>query len=63
MSGAIAVQLGAGVVLIRKPGKLPAEKIEQSYGLEYGTILLCGMTVVPQLFNLVQISLFIECHY
>ncbi len=33
----IAERLGAGFVPIRKPGKLPAEKISRSYGLEYGT--------------------------
>ena len=35
--GVIAYQLGAGFVLIRKPGKLPAEKLSESYNLEYGT--------------------------
>ncbi|MBN1213985.1 MAG: adenine phosphoribosyltransferase [Candidatus Lokiarchaeota archaeon] len=35
--GAIAYQLGAGFVLIRKPGKLPAETLKESYELEYGT--------------------------
>ena len=35
--GVIAYQLGAGFVLIRKPGKLPAETIKESYELEYGT--------------------------
>lgn len=33
----LALALGKGLVLVRKPGKLPYEKIEQSYGLEYGT--------------------------
>jgi len=32
-----AYQLGVGFVPIRKPGKLPAETIEESYQLEYGT--------------------------
>jgi adenine phosphoribosyltransferase len=33
----LAYELGAGFVPIRKPGKLPAEKISASYTLEYGT--------------------------
>jgi adenine phosphoribosyltransferase len=32
----LAYLLGAGFVPIRKPGKLPAEKIRQEYQLEYG---------------------------
>ncbi len=35
--GALAYRLGAGFVPIRKPGKLPAEKIREEYQLEYGT--------------------------
>ncbi len=34
---AVACNLGAGFILIRKPGKLPAETISQEYQLEYGT--------------------------
>ena len=37
MASALAIKLGAGVVLCRKPGKLPAETIEESYNKEYGT--------------------------
>ena len=33
----LALALGKGLILVRKPGKLPYEKIEQKYGLEYGT--------------------------
>ena len=33
----IAYLLNVGLVLIRKPGKLPAETIDQDYKLEYGT--------------------------
>lgn len=33
----VAYQLGAGFVPVRKKGKLPAEKLEVSYELEYGT--------------------------
>ncbi|MEE9288263.1 MAG: adenine phosphoribosyltransferase [Bacteroidota bacterium] len=33
----LAYRLGAGFVPIRKPGKLPSEKIREEYQLEYGT--------------------------
>jgi adenine phosphoribosyltransferase len=33
----LAYQLGTGFVSVRKPGKLPAETIAESYDLEYGT--------------------------
>lgn len=33
----LAYELGAGFVPIRKPGRLPAEKIYREYALEYGT--------------------------
>ena len=36
MSSAIATRLGAGIVLCRKPGKLPCETIQESYQKEYG---------------------------
>lgn len=36
MSSALALKLGAGVVLCRKPGKLPCETIQESYAKEYG---------------------------
>ena len=36
MSSALAIKLGAGVVLCRKPGKLPCETIQESYSKEYG---------------------------
>jgi adenine phosphoribosyltransferase len=32
----VAYDLNAGFVPVRKPGKLPAETVEQSYDLEYG---------------------------
>lgn len=34
---AVAIELGAGFVLARKPGKLPADVISASYNKEYGT--------------------------
>lgn len=37
MGTALALRLGAGFVLARKPGKLPAETVSQSYAKEYGT--------------------------
>ncbi|MBN1355999.1 adenine phosphoribosyltransferase [bacterium] len=33
----IAMELGAGIVPVRKPGKLPFETISHTYTLEYGT--------------------------
>jgi len=33
----LAHRLGAGFVPVRKPGKLPSEKVSVSYSLEYGT--------------------------
>ena len=36
MASALAVKLNAGFVPIRKPGKLPAETISETYGKEYG---------------------------
>ena len=34
---AVAARIGAGFVVVRKPGKLPARIVEVSYALEYGT--------------------------
>jgi len=37
IGAALAYRLGAGFVPVRKPNKLPAQKIRQEYSLEYGT--------------------------
>ena len=37
MSSAVALRLGAGIVLCRKPGKLPCDTVQQTYQKEYGT--------------------------
>ena len=37
IGGALAVKLGAGLLLIRKDGKLPGTTIAEDYALEYGT--------------------------
>jgi len=37
LAGILAERLNTGLVLIRKPGKLPYETIKQEYSLEYGT--------------------------
>ena len=36
MASSLALRLNAGFVPIRKPGKLPAETISETYGKEYG---------------------------
>jgi adenine phosphoribosyltransferase len=36
LGGAVAQRIGAGFVPIRKPGKLPAKALKESYDLEYG---------------------------
>lgn len=36
LGGILAARLGAGFVPVRKPGKLPADTISQSYDKEYG---------------------------
>lgn len=37
MASALAIKMHSGVILCRKPGKLPAETVQQSYAKEYGT--------------------------
>lgn len=41
LASAVALKLGAGVVMCRKPGKLPGETIQLSYEKEYGTDTIC----------------------
>jgi adenine phosphoribosyltransferase len=36
LAGALAARIGGGVVLLRKPGKLPYKKRRVDYNLEYG---------------------------
>ena len=36
LGGAVAAALGAGFVPLRKPGKLPWERVREEYTLEYG---------------------------
>jgi adenine phosphoribosyltransferase len=35
-AGPLALELGVGVIPVRKPGKLPADTISHAYDLEYG---------------------------
>ena len=37
LGGAVAAVLGAGFVPVRKPGKLPWDRVQEEYALEYGT--------------------------
>ena len=37
IGSALAYKLCAGIVLVRKPGKLPSETFSKTYDLEYGT--------------------------
>jgi len=36
----LALRMGCGIVLLRKPGKLPYDSIKESYDLEYGSAAL-----------------------
>ena len=40
MGPILATRLGAGFIPVRKPGKLPAETIEESYDKEYGKVTI-----------------------
>ena len=37
LGAAVAERIGAGLIPVRKPGKLPAKVIKETYDLEYGT--------------------------
>jgi adenine phosphoribosyltransferase len=37
LGAALAYKLNCGLILVRKPGKLPAETLQAAYELEYGT--------------------------
>jgi adenine phosphoribosyltransferase len=37
IGAALAYKLGAGIALVRKPGKLPSETFKKTYDLEYGS--------------------------
>jgi len=37
IGSAVAYELGCGIAVVRKPGKLPAAKFDASYALEYGS--------------------------
>ncbi|MBQ8707664.1 MAG: adenine phosphoribosyltransferase [Succinivibrionaceae bacterium] len=37
---ALAARIGAGIVMVRKPGKLPRETLSEEYTLEYGSSIL-----------------------
>jgi adenine phosphoribosyltransferase len=49
MGGLLAEKHAAGLVLVRKPGKLPAETLSRSYELEYGsnTLYMHRDAIVP----------------
>ena len=48
LGGAVATSLGAGFVPARKPGKLPWERVRQTYDLEYGTDAIeCHRDALP----------------
>ncbi len=40
LGGALAARIGAGFVPARKPGRLPAKTVRESYSLEYGEAAL-----------------------
>ncbi|MCD9086854.1 adenine phosphoribosyltransferase [Stenotrophomonas sp. SY1] len=49
LGAALALELGAGFVPVRKPGKLPGATLKQEYALEYGSdrIEVCASAIAP----------------
>ena len=49
-AGPLALELGVGLIPVRKPGKLPADTISYKYDLEYGsdTLEMHKGIVMPQ---------------
>ncbi|WP_449466594.1 adenine phosphoribosyltransferase [Stenotrophomonas humi] len=49
LGAALALELGAGFVPVRKPGKLPGVTLKQEYALEYGSdrIEVCADAIAP----------------
>lgn len=48
LGGAVATHLGCGFVPARKPGKLPWQRVSQTYALEYGTDAIeCHRDALP----------------
>lgn len=49
LGAALALELGAGFVPVRKPGKLPGATLQQEYALEYGSdrIEVCADAIAP----------------
>ncbi len=49
LGAALALELGAGFVPVRKPGKLPGATLAQEYALEYGSdrIEVCAGAIAP----------------
>jgi adenine phosphoribosyltransferase len=40
LAAPVAYKLGAGIVIVRKPGKLPRKSIQEAYDLEYSSNIL-----------------------
>ena len=49
MASALAGRLGCGIVLARKPGKLPAKVVKESFSKEYGIDTIERMEIIRDL--------------